>query len=228
MDEQPGRYAARVPPADLAEAAELQRSELRTWELDEVLARFGYLDLAAGTVEDPTAPPASASPEPVVAEPAGGEPGVGPAEPGGQNEAHYEPEGAVLDELAELTAEIAAPTAPVDLVATLDSEPPEQRAADQDLMAAPGLEPVDSQGSETAVAPAAELGGAAVAAPPKEWPVVAGRLNLADSAALLRELSSLGQEEEDPPSPVRPRPRPPASGGAPDPRARRKGLFGRG
>lgn len=216
MDEEPGRYAARVPPADLAEAAELQRSELRTWELDEVLARFGYLDLAAGTVEDPTAPPA------------GGEPGVGPAEPGGQNEAHYEPEGAVLDELAELTAEIAAPTAPVDLVATLDSEPPEQRAAEQDLMAAPGLEPVDSQGSEPAVAPAAELGGAAVAAPPKEWPVGAGRLNLADSAALLRELSSLGQEEEDPPSPVRPRPRPPASGGAPDPRARRKGLFGRG
>lgn len=228
MDEEPGSYAARVRPGDLAEAAELQRSELRSWGLDEVLVRFGYIDSTVGTVDEPTAPPASASPEPVVAEPAGGEPGVGPVEAGGQNEAHYEPEGAVLDELAELTAEIAAPTAPVDLTAALDSEPPEQLAAAQDLMAAPGLEPVDAQGPETAVGPAAELGGAAVAAPPKEWPVVAGRLNQADSAALLRELSSLGQEEEEPPSPVRPRPRPPASGGAPDPRARRKGLFGRG
>ena len=51
----------------------------------------------------------------------------------------------------------------------------------------------------------------------------------ADTAMLLRELSSLGFGMDDaPPPPAAPSPRPPSPAPAVDPKKKRKGLFGRG
>lgn len=95
MGEEVSRSAERASVEDLAEAAELQRGELRTWTLDEVLSTLGYVDRPENHPENHQ--PAAAEPPPVAGE-------TGEA-------TRYEPEGDLLHELAELTVEIAAPPA---------------------------------------------------------------------------------------------------------------------
>lgn len=268
VGEHASRYAGYASPQQLAEAAELQRTALTGWSLDDVLLHFGYVDPevvsasaaaapSRGSQDGAAARPASA---PGARQPAVVEPGSEPERsrhdvpeegeyagrsaerldqhlraprPGHhtveQRADHHDPkerphdylpERDVLTELVELTADLATPApAPAE-------EPDRASAAHRgrlaDLLTAePTASTTEGDVSRSVGVPSPDL---------DRLPLGQLRLSPEKSAALLQELSMLGQDH---PVVTRPSTRAghPGATGVPAnvaARARRKGLFGWG
>lgn len=219
VGEHASRYAGYASPQQLAEAAELQRTALTGWSLDDVLLHFGYVDAEEGAY---AGRPAERLDQHLEAP----RPGHHTVE---QRADHHDPEERphdylperdVLGELVELTADLATPApAPAE-------EPDRASAAHRgrlaDLLTAePTASTTKGDVSRSVGVPSPDL---------DRLPLGQLRLSPEKSAALLQELSMLGQDH---PVVTRPSTRAghPAPTGVPAnvaAKARRKGLFGWG